>query len=100
MAIELQELIARQREAEARFNLLDWKTRETLLLVGQEVERAEAKHPNWPADPIHAAAIVGEESGELLQATVQYTYEGGNRSAIGIEAIHTAATAVRLIKNL
>lgn len=92
--------IVRNTELASRFTLLDEATRRALLLVGAEVERAEAKHPTWPTDPIHAAAIVGEECGELLQATVQHTYEGGQRSAIGIEAIHTAATAVRLIKNL
>lgn len=76
------------------------ETKRVLYLIAHEMERAERKHPNWPTDPIHAAAIVAEEAGECVQAALQHQYEGGNRSAIGEEAIHTGATALRLIKNL
>lgn len=65
-----------------------------------EVERAEEKHPYWPEDIIHAASIVGEESGELTRAALQLIYEGGNVEDIKKEAIHTAATCIRLLKNL
>ena len=39
-----------------------------------ELRRAEAKFPGWPRDLIHGAAIVAEESGELVQAALQATY--------------------------
>ncbi|UOE48012.1 hypothetical protein MTO98_26735 [Mucilaginibacter sp. SMC90] len=65
-----------------------------------EVNRAERKHPEWPEDKIHAAAIVGEESGELVRAALQHKYEGGGVEEIRREAIQTAATCIRLLKNL
>jgi hypothetical protein len=65
-----------------------------------EVERAERKHPVWPTDVIHMAAIVGEESGELTQAALQHVYEGRSIHQVTMEACETAATAIRLIKNL
>jgi len=66
----------------------------------EEVERAEKKHPYWPNDWIHSAAIVCEESGELIRATIQLTYEGGEIESVRHEAIQTAATCIRLLKNL
>lgn len=66
----------------------------------KEVERAETIHPYWPKDMIHSSAIVCEESGELIRAAVQFNYENGNLEEIKKEAIQTAATCIRLLKNL
>ena len=63
----------------------------------QELTRAEVKFPEWPQDPIHAAAIVAEESGELTRAALQSTYEGGDPAAMKKEAIHTATMALRFL---
>jgi hypothetical protein len=65
--------------------------------VLHELTRARAKHPNWPIDPIHRAAIVAEECGELAKATVEHVYERGPAEAVTREAIHTAATCLRLL---
>jgi len=67
-------------------------------MILAEVDRAEAKHPNWPADFIHGAAIVGEESGELIRAALQHKYEKGNPHDMIMEAIHTAATCIRFLR--
>lgn len=79
---------------------LDMICNEILL----ELERAERKHPTWPADIIHAVAIVGEESGELIRAALQMQYESMNEDAammeVRKEAIQTAAMCIRLLKNL
>lgn len=76
--------------------------RAILSAIEDEVDRAERLHPKWPVDPIHAAAIVAEESGELQRAAVQSVYEPakGKRGDIETEAIHTAATCVRLLANM
>jgi hypothetical protein len=66
-------------------------------LVLAELARARKKHPKWPADKIHQAAIVAEEAGELVQAALDARYSGGSQSTIDTEAMHTAATAIRLL---
>jgi hypothetical protein len=66
--------------------------------VSEEVERARAKHPIWPTDILHAAAIVAEESGELMRAAVQHRGEGGTLEACDKEAIQTAATCIRFLE--
>lgn len=65
--------------------------------VLKEVERARKKHPVWPKDPIHAAAIVCEKSGELIRAALQYKYEGCELQNMYKEAIHKAAMAIRFL---
>lgn len=71
---------------------------QAIEMILAEIDRAERKHPDWPKDFIHAAAIVGEESGELIRATLQHKYEKGNPHDMIMEAIHTAATAIRFLK--
>jgi NTP pyrophosphatase (non-canonical NTP hydrolase) len=68
--------------------------------INEEMDCAKAKFPDWPEDLIHAAAIVGEEAGELLQATLQNHYEGGSLAKVQKEAIHTATMAIRFLENL
>jgi len=63
-----------------------------------EVKRAETKFPGWPTDMIHAAAIVAEEAGELSQAALKWTYEGGDIIAAQKEATQVAVTAIRFLK--
>jgi hypothetical protein len=45
--------------------------------IAQELAKAEAKHPNWPTNLIKQAAIVSEEAGELIRATLLHEDEGG-----------------------
>lgn len=69
-----------------------------------ELQRATAKFPTWPTDPLHALAVLGEEYGELNKAMLQHTYEphkaGGTLEAVREEAIQTAAMALRLAMSL
>ncbi len=71
-----------------------------LAEVSREVKRAIDLFPCWPKDAIHAAAIVSEESGELIRATLRHRYEGGQEDDMKTEALHTAATAIRFICNI
>lgn len=64
-----------------------------------EVERATAKFPTWPTDPLHALAVLGEEFGELTKAVLQHTYEPhkANLDDVRTEALQTAAMAIRFL---
>ena len=68
------------------------------LLV--ELEKAEAKYPEWPKDIIHQAAIVNEESGELIRAALNCAYHGEPKDEMIREAIQTGAMAIRFLKNI
>lgn len=71
--------------------------------VEAELERAVQKFPTWPTDPLHALAVLGEEFGELTKAMLQHTYEphkGVTAEDIRVEAIQTAAMALRLAMSL
>lgn len=67
-----------------------------------EVAKATNKFPTWPTDPIHAAAVLHEEVGELAKAVLQCTYEPhkSNRHEVRKEAIQTAAMALRFLMSL
>jgi NTP pyrophosphatase (non-canonical NTP hydrolase) len=68
--------------------------RHTVLhLIYKEVSRARKLHPDWPSDPIHAAAIVSEEAGELVRACNDL-----DMTSSLDEAVHVAATAIRFLE--
>lgn len=76
---------------------------ETVLnSVFTELNRAIAKFPTWPTDPLHAVAVLGEEFGELTKDVLQMTYEPGKTNAENVrkEAIQTAAMALRFVASL
>jgi NTP pyrophosphatase (non-canonical NTP hydrolase) len=72
----------------------------TLAAAMAALERAQSKHPSWPTDPLHAVAVVAEEVGELQQACLQTTYEGGSPDRIREEALDVAASALRFLLSL
>ena len=67
-----------------------------------EVRRAQTRHPKWPTDPLHAVAILGEEYGELVQSVLQASdeHEVSTPAAVRMEAIQTAAMALRFLLSL
>jgi NTP pyrophosphatase (non-canonical NTP hydrolase) len=69
-------------------------------LLDDELDNAESKFPKFPIDPVHAAAILQEEAGELIQAALQFTYEGGSYDAVRKEAIQVGAMALRFLVNM
>jgi len=64
-----------------------------------EVERATAKFPTWPTDPLHAFAVVGEEFGEAQKEVLQLTYEPhkSSREKLRKEAVQLAAMSLRFL---
>ncbi|MHB1057288.1 MAG: hypothetical protein ACYC0F_05330 [Rhodanobacter sp.] len=78
-----------------------WPT-DPLHAVMAEIEAATAKFPTWPTDPLHAVTVLGEEFGELTKAVMQATYEPykNGPGAVRIEAVQTAAMALRFLASL
>jgi hypothetical protein len=70
--------------------------------INDELRRATNKFPTWPSDPLHAVGIIGEEFGELSQATLQCVYEPHKSDTFDIrcEAIQVAAMAIRFLMSL
>ncbi|AXG66755.1 hypothetical protein HOU08_gp029 [Dickeya phage vB_DsoM_JA29] len=68
-----------------------------------ELARAEKKFPNWNKDAVYAASIMGEESGETLQAALDYQqapeHSDELKANILAEAVQTGAMALRLLIN-
>lgn len=75
---------------------------EVFQLVRQEMEKARRKFPTWPNDPLHALAVVGEEFGEMTQATLQAVYEPHLSNIVDVrkEAVQAAAMALRFLVSL
>lgn len=75
---------------------------EMIGAVWTELEKACAKFPTWPTDPLHALAVLGEEFGELTKDVLQMAYEPGKTNAENVrkEAIQTAAMALRFVASL
>lgn len=72
---------------------------EAVAQILAEVQRARQKFPQWPTDPLHAAAILNEESGEVQKAVLEAVYEPHKvlRSTIRTEVIQTAAMCLRFL---
>lgn len=70
--------------------------------VLMEVERAIAKFPTWPVDPIHACQVFNEEGGELTKAVLQQMYEPEKNppGAVRKEALQAAAMALRFLAGM
>lgn len=81
---------------------------ETVLdLIDSELKKALKKHPEWPGDMIHQAAILGEEAGELLQASIDYEYAKVFKTKKSqayenmiLEAAQVGAMAIRFLMNI
>lgn len=78
---------------------------EALNSILEEYDRASTAIPSWPIDPIHAASVVTEEAGELLQAANDSYYPAHNHNGptyerMRKEAIQTAAMALRFLVGL
>jgi hypothetical protein len=78
--------------SEDQFNAME-------LLI-EELERAEKKFPEYPTDIIHRAAIVQEESGELIQACLDLTYTKDTIQHVKEEAVQVGAMAIRFLISL
>ena len=75
---------------------------QVLQAILEEFDRATKIHPDWPTDPVHAAAILSEEAGEVIKA-VNNAVTGkkdGKDSDYTTEAIQCGAMCLRFLVNL
>lgn len=93
-------MTGKQQRLQFMISRLSEKEQDGLINILNELEAAERKHPQWPKDTIHAAAIVAEESGELIRASLMSKYENGSTRKLETEAIQTGAMALRFLSNL
>ena len=69
-----------------------------LVKLAVELASAERKHPSWPTDIVHRAAIISEEAGEVTKAALHLTYEGAmNPTELLKEVTQTGATCLRFL---
>lgn len=81
-----------------QFNgIKDIKVKRVLIALYTEFVFAKNQHPVWPTDQIHAAAIVTEEAGELIKASLQAVYEDKKWDNMHKEALQTGATVIRFV---
>ena len=78
--------------------------------IEAELEFANAKHPFWPVDSVHASAILNEEAGKLTQACIDWedsdrqpektSYTAGvpTKDRMRKKAVSTAAMAIRFLQ--
>ena len=76
------------------------RQKQIIQQIVEEVKRAESIHPKWPSDPVHAAAILSEEAGEVVKAVNNVATKHKGDSDYLTEAIQCAAMCVRFLKNI
>ncbi|MFH0995775.1 MAG: hypothetical protein V1844_09805 [Pseudomonadota bacterium] len=69
-------------------------------MIFDELIKAEAKHPIWPDDKIHAVAILIKEAGESMQAAIDCHYSKGDIELLRKELAQTGAMAIRALIHL
>ena len=67
-----------------------------------ELRKAEAKHPGWPDDVVHGAAVMVEEAGESMQAALDHFYRPSlfTLDALRKELAQTGAMCIRMLAHL
>lgn len=75
---------------------------EAIQTIERELDDAIKQWPGWPADPVHAAAVIAEETGELVQACLDFTYALPSYygDSIRKEAAQVGAMAIRMLMHL
>ena len=73
---------------------------EAIKVILDELKSAKEKWPKWVDDPVHAAGILNEEAGELMQASLDFCYSNGNIEQMQKEAAQVGAMAIRFLENI
>ncbi len=73
---------------------------DAIKLILEELDKAEVKFPKWPQDIIHGVAIMAEETGESVQAALDFVYSDGDVEKIKKEVAQSGAMAIRNLMHL
>lgn len=75
-----------------------WNEHDVIDAALCELHRTRQLYPLWPADLVHAAAVVTEEAGEVLKAAndVQW-HNKSSREELTRETIQMIAMGIRLL---
>ena len=73
---------------------------EAVSQIKYEHVRATVLHPAWPSNPVHQAAILCEETGELVRAALRVTFEGADWSEVVTECEQSGAMAMRIVTEM
>jgi NTP pyrophosphatase (non-canonical NTP hydrolase) len=70
--------------------------------VLDELRKAETKHPSWPDDVVHGAAVMVEEAGESMQAALDHYYRADDTTLgkLRKELAQTGAMCIRMLAHL
>ena len=71
-----------------------------LQIILDELKKAKKKWPYWLDDPVHAAGVLNEEAGELMQACLDFSYSQGSIDQMQLEAAQVGAMAIRFLEGL
>ncbi len=67
-------------------------------LIFDELRKAEEKFPGFPRDVVHCSAILAEEAGEVVKASLDYYYgREKNDEKLIKEIAQTGAMAIRFL---
>lgn len=76
------------------------KLNQAIQDILSELESAERKYPDFPADKIHAVSVMNEEAGESIRAVLNHVYHNGSIEEVRKELIQTGAMVIRNLIHL
>lgn len=68
-----------------------------VIAILHELDHAQAMHPECPKHNVIRAAIIGEETGELIKAALEHEFEKGRFYNMHKEAVQVGAMALRFL---
>ena len=71
-----------------------------IQLINNELQKAKAKHPDWPKNMFEQVTIISEEAGEIAKAVLHFKREDGTLQDVKDELAQTAAMCIRMLEHL
>ena len=71
---------------------------EVRKMLEEELQRARAKHPNWPTDLVRRAMILMDQAAGIGRESLNCLFDGTSRDYLEKEVLHTAVVCVRWLE--